>query len=100
MIDEELSLAVVRYYGVGVEFYPHSDKTRVIDEFGEEKGMVLLYKIDKILNELDGLLRDCSNYTLNGVTDWAIDMMKKKHPELNEQALKALGWAFSFAWWK
>ncbi|MDR1461151.1 MAG: hypothetical protein LBI78_05850 [Campylobacteraceae bacterium] len=77
MIDEELSLAIVKYLGVGIEMYPKGDIKRVIDEFGEKKGTILSHKVDKILDELDNLKPDWEKHSSDSATDWAIDMMKK-----------------------
>jgi hypothetical protein len=88
IIDEDLSLAIIKYYGVEIKFHTFSNRRRIIDEFGK-KGAILARRIDKLLNGLD-LKQDWDKYTLESATKWAIEIIYGKHPELSEKALEAL----------
>jgi hypothetical protein len=79
--------------------YPNKNEIRLINEFGVKIAFELQPKVNAVFNELMSLIPDWSKHTLVSGTEWAIGIMRERHPELSQETLKALGWAFSF-WWK
>jgi hypothetical protein len=59
-------------------------------------GAASLQRVESLAEEIGKLTPDWSIYNLSEGTAWAVDEMKRRHPDLDDSAAKTLGWAFSF----
>jgi hypothetical protein len=96
--DHELGDAVVLYLMWGRSSFPRHDEGAVMARFGIEKGGELIARVDALIRELFAVEVAWSEHTLVSGTDLARSRIRESHPELNEEAITALGWEFSFAW--
>jgi hypothetical protein len=94
-----LSLAVTRFLGYGMAAYPDENPARLIEEFGAQAASKLESDVRLLLDELNNLKPDWSMHSLVTAGAWAKDNMRCSHPELNQEALDALEWAFTW-WWR
>lgn len=94
-----LSLAVIRFLGYGMATHPDENSTRLVDEFGAETASKLEPDVRQLFDELNSLKPDWSAHTLVTAGAWAKEEMRRSHPELNQGALDALEWAFTW-WWR
>jgi hypothetical protein len=93
----DISAAILTYEGVGRSPFPLSDSQGVIAQFGA-KSTVLLEEIAAIGREMDDLRPDWSKETLIGATKRMGATIKGLHPELDDAAVKALEWGYSYGW--
>jgi hypothetical protein len=94
-----LSLAVTRFLGYGMATHPDENPAHLVDEFGVEKALKLESDVRVILNELNNLKPDWSVHSLVTAGRWAKEEIRNSHPQLNQGALDALEWAFTW-WWR
>jgi len=97
--QNEFSLAVVRFLGYGRTIHPVEDLTQLVGEFGIETTSKLEPDIRQLLDDLNNLKPDWSVHSLVTAGAWAKEEMSRSHPELNQEALDALEWAFTW-WWR
>lgn len=98
MSMEEVSLAIVKFLGYGIEPYPKEDAARIEQEFGSERAPALEERARLILKELAGLKPDWSRHSLVAAVDWAGQEMKRRYPELSQDSLQAMRWMFTWRW--
>lgn len=94
-----ISLAVVRFLGYGRTTHPDEDSMRLVDEFGAETASKLEPDVRRLLDDLNNLKPDWSAHSLVTAGAWAKEKMRRGHPELDQEALDALEWAFTW-WWR
>jgi hypothetical protein len=94
----KLSLAVIRFLGYGIATHPDENSACLVDEFGAETASKLEAGIRLLLGELNNLKPDWSIHSLVSAGAWAKEEMRRRHPELNQGALDALEWAFTWSW--
>jgi hypothetical protein len=100
MNDEtNLSSAVSLFIGRGKSAYPKEDVTRLIAAFGPKIAADLEPRVRGLLAELDQIKPDWKVHDLVGAAKWAVGKLKAQHPELDEEAVAALEWIYSW-WWK
>lgn len=93
------SAAVVCFLGYGRTTHPDEDSTRLVDEFGAETASKLELDVRRLLDELNNLKPDWTAHSLVTAGAWAKEEMHRGHPELDQAALEALEWAFTW-WWR
>lgn len=98
MSMDEVSLAIVKFLGYGVELYPKEDAARIEKEFGSERAPALEEKVRPILNEFAALKPDWSRHSLEVAAEWAGQEMKRRYPGLSEESIKAMSWIFTCRW--
>jgi hypothetical protein len=98
-INCELSRGLVTYLGYGTEAYPKEDVNRLIALVGNEASVQLSGEIREILDELNQLKPDWTSHSLQSAGDWVKKMMVTRHPQLDDRALEALAWVFTW-WWR
>ena len=94
-----LSLAVVRFLGYGMATHPDEDPARLVGEFGAQMASTLEPDVRQLLDELNKLKPDWSAHSLVTAGAWAKEEIRRRHPELSQDALDALEWAFTW-WWR
>lgn len=59
-------------------------------------GPAALQRVTALSVEVGDLRPDWSIHNLGSATEWAIQEMRRRHPDLNEEGARILGWAFSY----
>lgn len=95
---DPLSKAIVLFIGFGEAIAPHHDSARLVREFGAAEAAILEPKVRAILDELARIQVDWSKQTLLSAEQEVLAKMRARHPDLSEEALRALGWDFTFSW--
>jgi hypothetical protein len=95
---EQLSLAIVAYFGYGTDMIPRDNSHRLVEMFGNEQAQILERIVLSLRDEIFGISVDWKTHTLAQGSDLAILEMKRRHPELSNDAIAALGWFFAWAW--
>jgi hypothetical protein len=95
---DEISLAIVKFMGYGVEPYPREDAARIEKEFGSERANSLEERLRPILSEFAALKPDWSRHSLVVAAEWAGQEMKRRYPGLSEECIKAMSWIFTWRW--
>jgi hypothetical protein len=96
--DNKLNAAIPIYIGYGITSYPKPDGSRLAAAFGSDLGRQLEAEVKLLLHELGQLKPDWNSQTLENATKWASGEFKRKHPDLDSQALAALEWIYSWGW--
>jgi hypothetical protein len=94
-----LSRAVSLYVGYGLEPYPKEDAARLNPLFGHEISVQLDRQIQQILSDLGQLKPDWKIHSLSSAGVWAKQEISSRYAELDEDALDALEWLFTW-WWR
>ena len=97
MVDPQtLSEALVCWTGWGTEPWPRCDKQRVLERFGGEAVLDLLPLIKAI--EVDFYESNAYRVgpTLVDIGDQAASEFRERHPEIDEDAVLALRWCYTF----
>jgi hypothetical protein len=94
--DEVLSRAVVIYvWGLSGRPCPSRDTEAVSQAFGEQ-ALDLLPRIEAIFNRVDAVPASWSG-GLNAATDRIEAMIREAYPDLDDEAVRAIGNQFSYA---
>lgn len=91
--------AVRIYIGYGESNFPLEDSSRLAGRFGNDEYLQLEELAKKVFYDLNELKPDWSSHTLESAGKWARDLMLSSHPWLDEGALSAVEWAFTW-WWR
>jgi hypothetical protein len=97
--DPRLNEALVIYVGYGVERFPKDDAARLLPYFNQERSAQLVSEIRRILSDFNELRPDWTALSLDAAEIWARHEIAKRHPQLDDGSLKALGWVFTW-WWR
>lgn len=98
-IGYNINSAVVHYIGYGSENWPRESVARLVEHFGTAEAAIYAPMVQNILKTLNDIPIDWSKNSLIEGTQSACKQMKNLYPELNQEALTALEWAYSW-WWK
>jgi hypothetical protein len=98
MSMEDVSLAIVKFLGYGIEPYPKEDLARIEKEFGSERAPALEARMRPILSEFAALKPDWSRHSLAVAAEWAGQEMKRRYPGLSEECIQAMAWIFAWRW--
>ena len=98
MSNRALSHALIKYIGYKNAKIPQNNASAVASEFCNSADL-LIEEINEILNELNSLQPDWELHSLDSAEKWAGRVMKERHPDLDDEALSALQWAFTW-WWR
>ena len=90
--------AVVLFLGFETASSPRADRGRLIQEFGAERAAELESRVASVLDDLGGIQINWSMHSLATAADFAIEQTRARHPELSEEAVRALKWKFTFEW--
>lgn len=95
LVADDINDALVIYTGYGKSPFPRARGHDLVTHFGAEQGAALKARILGLMEELQQPILD-EKRSRKSVTERAIDELQPKHPELDEDGLKALAWTFSF----
>ena len=96
-VMDDFNNAITLYIGWKINPFPKEDEGRVLDRFGLAAGGVLVTRVRAILDELQQLQPNWNEHDLVSASKWAADQIKLKNPELDDAAIAALEWIYS--WW-
>lgn len=96
---EILNKAIMLYIGVGVLPYPKEDEGRLLDNYGEEAGRLVLRNVQAVISDLQAIEVDWDKHDLVGGSKWAVAKLRLGHVDLSDDAGSALEWLYSW-WWK
>ncbi|GAA2884674.1 hypothetical protein [Microbacterium esteraromaticum] len=95
MAGDTLSRAIVEYLAKGRSAFPKADEAAVVALAGAEAADVLA-RVRAIVDEMMAIEVDWSVSTLAEGGRKAHAQMADRHPELSDDALAALYWAFTY----
>lgn len=101
MSSSELALinqAITLYLGYGVAASPRSDKAKIEDIFGQTKAALLVREISSIFDAVNQVPIDWDNTNLVSAGNMVRLKIHEQYPELDNHALNALVWKFTFDW--
>jgi hypothetical protein len=98
VVDEALSAAVVAYLFHGSVPFPCADEQAVADLHRDQGVAELVERVRSIDAEMTGYEVDWTRHGFQGGCAEAAATLRARHPELSEEALAALDWAFSYRW--
>ena len=93
-----ISEAVPLYLGFRKASFPEKDPTRLTPRFGSNAPQ-LERQVKEILAELNKIRPDWNAHDLVSGSQWAVAQLRRSHPELEDEAARALEWAYAW-WWK
>ena len=94
----DLDRAVVVFLGYARATRPLRDEFSLAREFGAVRARRLVELIAALQREMHAIDIDWKTHSLVEASDAARAEMKRQHPELADEALNALAWAFRYAW--
>jgi hypothetical protein len=89
--------AIPLYVGVGYSLYPVEDDGRVFERYGSELGKMILVEVKALIAQLNAIEADWENHSLLTGSQWAVDKLVANHKDLDDEAISALKWIYS--WW-
>lgn len=95
-IEDPINRALIVYTGFGKSPFPRARSGEVASLFGEVAAADLKARILALYVEMQFPLPDEGKRSKKSVTERAVEQIRLRHPELTEDGLKALAWAYSF----
>jgi hypothetical protein len=97
MAGEELSCAVVTYFRGAGRPYPHQSLEAVEEALGTAAATGLRPQLEQLAHEAFTWPVDWDSHDLVSAASAVQQGLAARHPGLDEEALAALGWYFSYA---
>lgn len=95
--SDDINHALALYTGFGKAAFPRARTADVAAVFGQEAAAELKARIQELYEELNQPLGEVDRKSgRKSVTERAIEQLRQRHPELDEEGLKVLAWAYSF----
>lgn len=94
-MNPELSEAVRIYLGFGSASWPQADSDAIAHRFGDQVDQ-LSGQIVALLTEAEQFRPNWDEVDLAAATQLAAAHMRKLRPELTDEAIKAIAWAWSY----
>lgn len=94
-MNAEISQALVDYLGFGSASWPRADKDAIALKLARRSTQTLA-QIDTILGETEKFAPDWNAHDLAAATSLLEAYMRQRHPELSDNAIKAIAWAWSY----
>ncbi|SOD82515.1 hypothetical protein [Streptomyces sp. Ag109_G2-15] len=98
MSDERKSAAITVFLGRGESPFPQRDEAAVLARFGPDDGPGLAAYAKEIVSEAAAFDIEWGDQSLSSGTAHFREEMRRRHPELTDEAVAALGWFFSYMW--
>lgn len=95
-MSDPINEALLIYTGFGAASFPRARTPQLVSRFGEEEAQTLKMRILELMQEMQQPVVIEGKRSKKSVTEQAIEQLRPRHPELDEQALKALAWTFAF----
>ena len=91
-----LSTAIIVWTGWGETNSPSRDEARLLDRFGSEVTVELLPTIRQLEDEFYASDARDVVADLKEMGDRAATQFRSKHPEISQEAIRALRWCYTF----
>jgi hypothetical protein len=95
--DTAVSDAIVIFLGFGSSPFPVKDRAALSRRFGLATPE-LERQVTILLDELNQIDVNWSIYTLATAGSMVEDLLRARHPNLSDAAIRALAWKFTFDW--
>jgi hypothetical protein len=94
--NADLSRALVHFLHFNERYvaFSKSDPDRLLKEFGPSKGPELVARVQSLIQEANDLPIDWSKHTLASASHEFRRIICERHPELSDEAIRALKWKF------
>jgi hypothetical protein len=89
-------MAVQIFLGVGISSFPTRLPEALADYVGPDRAVALRPRVEALVAEACLEPQDWGTADLREATQQIEDKMRSAHPELSDDAVKALGWSFSY----
>ena len=97
MVSDPINQALALFTGYGKSRFPRARTADIAAVFGEAAAGGLRDRILALYEELQQpLAAPVGKVGRKSVTERAVEELRLQHPELNEQGLAVLAWAYSF----
>lgn len=96
VVEDPINRALVVYTGFGKSSFPRARTGELAAQFGEAAAADLRDRILLLYLEMQFPLPDEGKRSRKSVTERAIEQMRLRHPELSQDGLNALAWAYAF----
>lgn len=93
---DPINEAIVIYTGYGKSSFPRARGNDLIARFGAEEGGALKDRVLQLFEELQQPAALPEKRSRKSVTEQTMELFRPRHPELSDEAVKALAWTFSF----
>ena len=97
MDPKVISSAIIVFVGKGLSPFPIPSRNRVLEVFGPALGPDLNKVIDALSDEFYEV-EPLPDETVIEATERATSTFVSHHPEISEDAVKALRWSYSYDW--
>lgn len=91
-----LSRAIVIWTGFGVRSWPKRDTARLVATFGSEMTDRLLPLLRQLWDDFYASDARFVAPDLQSMGDRAAEQFRKAHPQLNDTAVEALAWCYTY----
>ena len=98
MNAREVCEGLCLYLGYGRSAWPCTDEAILSERFGPVRSVAVREAIKEILAALNAVETDWSVLDLPAAAQRAAQQTRERYPFLDEQALAALAWTYSFDW--
>lgn len=95
-VEDPVNRALVVYTGFGRSPFPRARTGDLVTLFGDVVAADLKARILLLYQDMQLPLPEEARRSRKSVTERATEQMRLRHPELDEDGLKALAWAYSF----
>lgn len=96
VMSDPINEALILYTGFGNSPFPRAKTPQLVARFGEAEGAELKQRILSLLEELQQPLEGPERRSRKSITERAIEQLQPRHPELDDEGLRALAWTYSF----
>jgi hypothetical protein len=97
-VDVELSAAVLAYLPRGTASSPRADRESAAGVASTRRPAELVSLVEQVVTEAEAIPVDWQTLSLGDAGRHVVAEMGRRHPELSDEALEALGWNFTFVW--
>ncbi|MEV8504609.1 hypothetical protein AB0368_07225 [Actinoplanes sp. NPDC051475] len=96
MDNELLTRAIVVWTGRGRNPWPERDDEAVVTAFGDELGLDLLARVRTLADDFYNSKANVEAPDISAMGKQAAAEFHAKHPEIGEDAVRALAWCYTY----
>jgi len=78
--------------------WPQQDEASLVRDLGAERAPALRAQVDALRGEMGAIEIDWTTHSLASGGAFARAEMRRRHPELSDEALDALAWEVTYNW--
>lgn len=95
---KDLNAAIVLSLGYGTSVSPVCEQSKVVEKFGEKRGMELFWEARNIIDDVNAIDINWSAESLQSSGHAVSAYLNKHYPALEQLTHKALIWQFTYNW--